>query len=396
VVELMMAPQRNRDIHRNSFDVVRLTAAIAVLVSHFHGMAGRVDPLDGFWGTDEDLGGFAVLIFFGLSGYLITESILNGADLKFYTASRLLRIYPGLLVCLAVCIFTGVLLTRVSLDQYFSAQTSQFFFGNVFPFFWQEQRMLPGVFVPPWNAMNGPLWTIKYELACYIVTLSVFLVPQSRRRLAFAALCVLAVCIWLAPVQSWQIPSASTVSDRVLRFEYFNMGFFRYYAAIFFLAAVARIAVGNAPYRWFGIFLFMGGVLVLSYGTPLALLARYTTIALAGVCVGSSPLLYFNGFYRRKIGDLSYSTYLYGWPISLLCGLPLYPLIGFWPTMLTLVAITLVVAWVSWKLVERPALHLKRRVPTSAPVAAARAGSGLATRAQPAAVDRFKTSPEVR
>ncbi len=144
-VQNVPAQKPTKDGRNNSFDVVRLIAALSVLICHFYGMAGRGDPLDGFWGTDEDLGGFAVLIFFGISGYLITESILKGASFRFYVTSRLLRIYPALLVCLCVCILAGIILTRVSLDQYFSAQTSQFFFGNVFPFFWQEQRFLPGV-----------------------------------------------------------------------------------------------------------------------------------------------------------------------------------------------------------------------------------------------------------
>ena len=383
----MLAKARIKDKRENSFDVVRLIAALAVLVSHFCGMAGRLDPLDGFWGTGEDLGGLAVLIFFGISGYLITESILKGASFRFYSTSRLLRIYPALVVCLGVCILAGIALTRVSLQQYFSAQTSQFFFGNAFPFFWQEERFLPGVFVPPWNAMNGPLWTIKYELACYIATLTVFLVPQALRRYAFTALCVLAVCIWLAPVESWQIPSAATVGDRVLRFEYFNMGFFRYYAAIFFLAAMARIVVGNSSYRWLGVFLFMGCVYALFYGTSVALLALLGTLALAGVCIGCSSLLYFNGFYRRNIGDLSYSTYLYGWPISNFCVLSLYPAIGFWPTLLIATGVTLAVAWVSWKIIERPALHLKRRVPTSSLLASAPATRATSSRDQRAAVE---------
>ncbi len=376
-----------KDKRQNSFDVVRLIAALAVLVSHFYGMAGRSDPLDGFWGTGEDLGGLAVLIFFGISGYLITESILEGASFRFYSASRLLRIYPALLVCLSVCILAGIALTRVSLDQYFSAQTSQFFFGNVFPFFWQEQRFLPGVFVPPWDAMNGPLWTIKYELACYIVTLAVFLFPQSWRRYAFAALGLVAVCVWLAPVESWQIPSAATLDDRVLRFEYFNMGFFRYYAAIFFLASMARIVVGNSSYRWLGIFLFMGCVYALFYGTSVALLALLGTLALAGVCVGCSSLLYFNGACRRKIGDLSYSTYLYGWPISNFCLLSLYRAIGFWLTMLIAAGVTLAVAWVSWKIIERPALRLKRHVPTTSLLAPAPVERPISSRAQRAAAE---------
>lgn len=372
-----MANTHKSALHANSFDMVRLMAALAVVVGHFFPMAGRGDPLDSWWGTDEDLGGFAVLIFFGISGYLITESVLNGASARFYAAARMLRIYPGLLFCLVICIIAGIFLTGMSLDQYFNAQTAQFLVGNVFPFFWQEQRALPAVFVPPWNAMNGPLWTIKYELACYIVAFGVFMLPPRLRRYGFAALCAVAVCIWFAPVESWQIIPPTTAENRVLRFEYFNMGFFRYYAAIFFLAAVARIIVANSPRRWLGIFFFIGCALILLHGTPTGLLAVLTTVALAGVWVGSSSLLYFNGIYRRTFGDLSYGTYLYGWPISLVCVLWVLPLIGFWPAIAIAIAATLTMAWVSWRLVERPGLRLKKLVAKERPGTAANVAIGL-------------------
>ena len=352
------------DSRRNSFDAVRLVAALMVLITHFYGMSGRQAPLEGLWGTDEDLGGFAVLVFFGLSGYLITDSILRGANLRFYGTSRLLRIYPALLVCLIVGILAGALMTEMSLAQYLSAQVAQFFFGNVFPFFWQEERSLPGVFLSfPWQTFNGPLWTIKYELACYAVTLGVFLFPRPKRRLAFGALFVIAAGMWWVPFQSWRIPWGNAV----LMFEYFNMGFFRYYLAIFMLAAVVRIIVGNVAYRWFGVFFACGVVLAFFQGLPLGDLALLGGIALAGVCLGCSSLLYFGGMYRKNVGDLSYATYLYGWPVSNLCVNTLSPHFGFWPTMMIAAVSTLTMAWVSWKLIERPMLNLKRLVPRDPP-----------------------------
>ena len=352
------------DNRRNSFDEVRLAAALMVLIDHFYGMSDRVAPLTGLWGTDEDLGGFAVLIFFGLSGYLITDSILRGANFRFYVASRLLRIYPALLVCLVIGIFVGALITELSLAQYLSAQVAQFFFGNIFPIFWREERSLPGVFSSYyWQTFNGPLWTIKYELACYAVTLCVFMVSRSRRWLAFGALFAIAAGMWWVPFQSWQIPQGNTV----LMFEYFNMGFFRYYLAIFMLAAVVRIIVGNVSYRWFGVFFACGVVLAFFQGLPLGDLALLGGIALAGVCLGGSSLLYFGGVYRKYAGDLSYATYLYGWPISDMCVNTLTPQVGFWPSMMIATVSTLAVAWVSWKLIERPMLGLKRLIPRDPP-----------------------------
>jgi hypothetical protein len=87
------------------------------------------------------------------------------------------------------------------------------------------------------------------------------------------------------------------------------MGFFRYYAAIFFLAAAARIVV-KSPRHWLAIFLVLSAVLVLGHGTPIGILAILGAVALAGVAIGCTPVFYFDGFYRKKIGDLSYGTYL--------------------------------------------------------------------------------------
>jgi peptidoglycan/LPS O-acetylase OafA/YrhL len=88
-------------------------------------------------------------------------------------------------------------------------------------------------------------------------------------------------------------------------------------------------------------------------------------------------LFYLNGKYRTTFGDLSYATYLYGWPISLTCVLWLLPLTGFWPAMGIAVAATLAVAWASWKLVERPALRLKKLASTEMHATGANAAIGL-------------------
>jgi peptidoglycan/LPS O-acetylase OafA/YrhL len=67
---------------------------------------------------------------------------------------------------------------------------------------------------------------------------------------------------------------------------------------------------------------------------------------------------------RRAVeppADLSYGVYLYGWPVQQALH-ALFPALGavalLWPSLLA----TLVVAMLSWFLVEKPALGLKRRL----------------------------------
>ena len=64
---------------------------------------------------------------------------------------------------------------------------------------------------------------------------------------------------------------------------------------------------------------------------------------------------------KRVVGDLSYGTYLFGFPVTLSViavggGLSVHQ------TFFAAIAITLACAWLSWRFVEQPCLRLKTRV----------------------------------
>jgi len=63
----------------------------------------------------------------------------------------------------------------------------------------------------------------------------------------------------------------------------------------------------------------------------------------------------------KKIGDLSYGTYIFAWPIqkSVITALSTAS-----PVLVTIISlpITLVLAYGSWRFVEQPMLELKRRL----------------------------------
>ena len=82
-----------------NFDLMRLIAALLVVVSHTFPLAG--EPPVRIWGV-EDLGALGVSIFFVISGYLVTASYVR--DPKSYLAKRILRIEPGLIASLVVTV----------------------------------------------------------------------------------------------------------------------------------------------------------------------------------------------------------------------------------------------------------------------------------------------------
>ncbi|MFC7556650.1 acyltransferase family protein [Pseudoroseomonas wenyumeiae] len=104
----------------NNFDAIRLAAALLVLFSHSYPLTGSgADPIATNLGGYDTGGGIAVSMFFVLSGFLVYRSA-ERHDAGVYLRSRVLRIVPGLAVCLILSAFVlGPVFTNLSATQYF-------------------------------------------------------------------------------------------------------------------------------------------------------------------------------------------------------------------------------------------------------------------------------------
>ena len=60
-----------------------------------------------------------------------------------------------------------------------------------------------------------------------------------------------------------------------------------------------------------------------------------------------------------RFGDVSYGVYLYAFPIQQSV-YALWPGLSFSTSLLVVTMLTLIAGWLSWRLVEAPALRLKR------------------------------------
>ena len=117
-----MVPLRQ---HTNAFDHIRLVAAGLVLWSHQHGLMGMREP---FVGVLD--GGLGVYIFFAVSGYLNTQSLVQHGSIQVYLFNRALRIYPALAACV---VFTVILGFVVATDRnaYVSVKLLSYIAKNV-------------------------------------------------------------------------------------------------------------------------------------------------------------------------------------------------------------------------------------------------------------------------
>ncbi len=107
--------------------------------------------------------------FFLLSGYLILGSEQRLESTRRFLWHRFLRIYPGLWVCLLV---TGVIFPLVawSLGHGAPHWISAWRYVGANAVLIRETYSVEGLFahVPRAGDLNGSLWTLPYEIACYM------------------------------------------------------------------------------------------------------------------------------------------------------------------------------------------------------------------------------------
>ncbi len=159
----------------NNFDLYRLVAALMVIWGHAYALIPNPQGED-FIATVTGYtysGSVAVKLFFILSGLLIANSLIRGSRLKQFVIHRITRIWPGLVVSLAVVTWiVGALVSTLGPARYLSSdETWRIFLHNLLlgPLTLSIRQFLPGVFENlPYSDSQGTLWSIPIELACYV------------------------------------------------------------------------------------------------------------------------------------------------------------------------------------------------------------------------------------
>ncbi|MGW0432977.1 acyltransferase family protein [Micromonospora sp. NPDC003197] len=361
----------------NSIGLLRLVLASAVLVAHAWPL-GIGQPNLGTRETSgqTDLGTLSVYGFFILSGFLIT-----GSGLKFpvgrFAWHRLLRIFPGLWVCLIVTALViaplVALYEKGSLDGFWSHPAGPIDYITTNWFASMSQYQISGLLADtPYgqrtggaSAFDGSLWSLKYELACYVLV-GVLAVTAALRQaprvvLIFTAACYLIIVKDFLASPTW----ASRPAPRGHLGPFPLVGSFItsqviYLAFLFLLGAVIRLFWHRLPMHG-ALALVAGAVFLLSlwqggffvFGTvAFAYLLFYLAVALPAR--------------MQSIGrdrDYSYGIYIYAFPVQQVIALVGGAEYGLFVYILLSAVGTLLFAIPSWHLIERPAMRLKDYTP---------------------------------
>lgn len=334
----------------NGFDTIRLIAASAVIFSHgFVLTAGSeaFEPVHRVTGGQSTIGLSAVAVFFIVSGLLISMSFDRLGDLAAFARNRALRLLPALGICTALTVFVfGPVVTALPLERYFVGSETWRYLGNAVL---MTSYNLPGVFAenPLPRSVNGSLWTLRFEVACYVGGTMLLAFGRWRTPLVWLAwgIAMLAVAI-LPPAE--QVGGAGFFILRTLDlFRFYGAGMLLYLnrdriVLSSLWGTAAALAVGTGLFTPF-------------FDELLATCGAYAVMVLA---FRAAP------WFKRltEKGDISYGVYIYAFPMQQLFApyATQFP-VPWIANVAMAIPPTFALALLSWLWVEKPAMALKNR-----------------------------------
>lgn len=295
------------------------------------------------------MGSIAVDVFFITSGFLVTSSLLNRQSIIEFIWARVLRIFPALLMMLFLTVFVlGVLFTSLPTPTYLSLSKTYFYLAKCATLFMGVANKLPGVFDsnPYKSAVNGSLWTMPHEVRMYAILALVWFALRLTPKLRLTGFKIIVVTF------------ASVAGIYILaeHFYFRSESQFAKLFAMFFIGATFYILKEYIVLsRW----LFWLILIVLSVATS-------NKHAFFVVYVFSMAYILFylayvpSGVIRRynRLGDYSYGIYIYAFPVQQSVA-ALIPGISVAQMILISAAFTILLATLSWHLLERRSLKFK-------------------------------------
>lgn len=337
----------------NSFDLIRLLAALLVMFGHSFGIKGGGNLEWMLWLTHrESFGSVAVYVFFLISGMLVSASYVKQASAGRFTLLRAARIWPGAIVC--------ALLIGLVIAPIFSVLPFSVYVTNGDTLRWLVYNtsligpvggMLPGVFPQNHAAalVNATAWTLPVELECYAIVLLLGMLGllESRRGMLLAIVVLGVVFFHFAG----HPPAHLSLG------KFFTLPIaYSFYPVPFFLLGMLLYTFRNSV-RIHGL---PAAALLIAYAigrdSRMGAWLLYPAIAYGLLWLASWPRL----FGLRPRHDYSYGIYLYGFVVQQ----ALTALFPAWSNFLNVavaIPIAACFAALSWHLVEKPVLTQAHR-----------------------------------
>jgi len=327
----------------SGFDYLRLVLALSIVA--FHSINVTLGDTSHVWrGAYRAAAACLLPMFFALSGFLVAASLERTKSLAVFLTYRAVRILPALAVEVFLsALVLGPLVTTLPLFSYFSDSRFWIYFGNIIG---NIHFYLPGVFEanPRPGVVNQPLWTVPYELECYIALAFLSLTGLVKQRFVLSAVIVAGIIlatnglVQACPPDCLYRPGGRVLVlaflSGVLSFQYSN-----------------RIKLGLP-----GLVLALWLALVtLSIGQLYAFSILPLTYITVWLGLTTPPK---NNLLLR--GDYSYGIYLFGYPVQQLAvsWFPDRPY--WWFNLFVSLPLIFACAIFSWHIIEKPILARRK------------------------------------
>ncbi|WPU95678.1 acyltransferase [Mucilaginibacter sabulilitoris] len=336
--------QDTRKFKVNNFDLLRLLAATQVIVDHY------------FQHSDLSISGLGhkilylfpgVPVFFVISGYLISASYERNASFRGYLYNRALRIFPGLWACIFITILV-ISLTGVS-------------FFNKNAIFWFPSQLAGMIYTPGFlsnygfGSYNGSLWSIPIELQFYLLLPLIYtLIPQKRIDYGFFGIFLLFLFLHIL---FYIVKFPSPLFRKAAGYTFIPYFYLFLIGVIFQRLQIFKTRfIYNKAHFWVIGYVayslcFPDGTDHLFFATIKHIILSFCVISLAYTAPGIAQKLLRNN-------DISYGIYIYhGLLLTVIVQEKLYS----YTNVFELVALTYVLALLSWIFVEKPFIKSKRQ-----------------------------------
>ncbi|MEH1805166.1 acyltransferase family protein [Nostoc sp.] len=343
------------DPKSNNFSFLRFALASLVVFSHCHTLGGFGSE-ELFGNPQETYGGFAVISFFILSGFLINRSYTTTSSVWRFLWHRILRIFPGYWACLlvTVLIFAPLiyLFENGHLNGYFQTQIDnplRYLSVNL----WLEikQYGIANLFVkniPYPKAFNGSLWTLVYEFKFYlfVAILGVLGIFNFYKKIIL----YLFLFLWLIFAFNIAVPG---IASKIIP----------YFSDIYLLKLLIYFLAGCLYFLYkekivFNNMFFLLSIILIVVSFHHNYYNLVAPFALPYILFWLAFKLPFISF--DKYGDFSYGLYIYAFPVQqMLAFLGLHKR-GFIVYFLVCILVAIILSILSYKFIEKPALKLKK------------------------------------
>ena len=344
----------------NNFDLIRIVAALQVVVWH------SVEHLNvddqAVLNFNQVMAYFpGVSIFFTVSGFLVFASFENNYNDPFrYFSNRALRIFPALWVSFIITILLLLIFSIIQFHHFGKAEilawvVAQFSIGQ---FYTPDLLRVWGVGTP-----NGSLWTIPVEIQFYLLVPLIFwMIRKFNSKWALILFSIAIFSLSLnAYISSYEKGLIIRKVGSVLVFPYLYQ--FAFGVLIYKSWGKLRPYLEDKVVIWlciYGIycitFSYFLDLYVPSYWPNFLGLISHVLLALLTISAAFS----YKGLSTNLLrgNDISYGVYIYHMlVINTFLTLDLH---GNVFILLYSVLASCILGFLSWRIIERPALELKR------------------------------------